>query len=312
MEGNMENYKYIYGPVPSRRLGLSLGVSPIPSRTCNYSCIYCQLGRTKNLTNHRKNFFPVDEIIAELKDYLASKPLLDIITIVGEGEPTLYSDLGQLIRKIKEITDAPVAVITNGALLSDITVQKELMSADFVLPSIDASTEKMFKKINRPHGEIDYNEVVNGLINFSKEYQGKIFIETMIIKDINDQVNQLKALKNILNKINYDRLYINTPVRPPAESSVEEPSLETLSVAVNILEGISIEQLVSTGFFSKEKDDYIAIKSIIQRHPMNQFEIKSFLEERSCESTDEILKRLSDDPEIVINNYKNYKNYRMK
>jgi wyosine [tRNA(Phe)-imidazoG37] synthetase (radical SAM superfamily) len=298
--------------VPSRRLGLSLGVSPIPSRTCNYSCIYCQLGRTKNLTNHRKNFFPVDEIIAELKDYLASKPLLDIITIVGEGEPTLYSDLGQLIRKIKEITDAPVAVITNGALLSDITVQKELMSADFVLPSIDASTEKMFKKINRPHGKIDYNEVVNGLINFSKEYQEKIFIETMIIKDINDQVNQLKALKNILNKINYDRLYINTPVRPPAESSVEEPSLETLSVAVNILEGISIEQLVSTGFFSKEKDDYIAIKSIIQRHPMNQFEIKSFLEERSCESTDEILKRLSDDPEIVINNYKNYKNYRMK
>jgi len=308
----MENYKYIYGPVPSRRLGLSLGVSPIPSRTCNYSCIYCQLGRTKNLTNDRKAFFPVDDIIAELKDYIDSKPLYDIITIVGEGEPTLYSDLGQLIKKIKEITDAPVAVITNGALLSETMVQKELMSADFVLPSVDASSEEMFKKINRPHGKIDYNAVINGLINFSKKYKGKIFIETMVIKDLNDQVDQLKALNNILKTIDYDRLYINTPVRPPAESHVEEPSLETLNVAVDILKGISIEQLISTGFFSKEKDDYRAIKSIIQRHPMNQFEIKSFLEERNCDSPEIILKKLSNDPEIEINNYKNYKNYRMK
>src|SRR6056297_792532 len=98
----MENYKYIYGPVPSRRLGLSLGVSPIPSRTCNYSCVYCQLGRTKNLTNDRKAFFPVEDIVDELKDYIDSKPSYDIITIVGEGEPTLYSDLGQLIRRIKK------------------------------------------------------------------------------------------------------------------------------------------------------------------------------------------------------------------
>lgn len=308
----MENYKYIYGPVPSRRLGLSLGVSPIPSRTCNYSCVYCQLGRTKNLTNDRKAFFPVDDIIAELKDYIDSKPPYDIITIVGEGEPTLYLDLGLLINKIKETTDTPVAVITNGALLADARVQKELMPADFVLPSIDASTEEMFKKINRPHGKIDYNAVINGLIDFSKKYKGKIFIETMVIKDYNDQVSQLHDLKNILKKIDYDRLYINTPVRPPAESHVEEPSLESLNLAVDILNGISIEQLISTGFFSKEKDDYLAIKSIIQRHPMNQFEIRSFLEERNCELTEQILAKLSNDPEIQVNNYKNYKNYRMK
>lgn len=308
----MENYKYIYGPVPSRRLGLSLGVSPIPSQTCNYSCIYCQLGRTKNLTNQRKEFFPVNDIIAELKDYIASEPVFDIITIVGEGEPTLYSDLGQLIKKIKEVTDTPVAVITNGALLSESSVQNALMFADFVLPSIDASTEKMFKKINRPHGKIDFDTVINGLINFSKKYKGKVFIETMIIKGFNDHVTQLNALKSILDRINYDRLYINTPVRPPAEGHVKEPSLETLSTAVDILEGISIEQLISTGFFSQEKDDYLAIKSIIQRHPMNQFEIKSFLEERNCDSIQIILKKLSDDPTIEINNYKNYINYRIK
>ena len=308
----MEKYKYIYGPVPSRRLGLSLGVSPIPSRTCNYSCIYCQLGRTKNLMNERKNFFPVDDIIEELKDYIASKPQYDIVSIVGEGEPTLYSDLELLINKIKEITDTPVAVITNGALLSDVNVRKELMLADFVLPSLDAASENMFKKINRPYGTIDYQAVLDGLIKFSKEYTGKLFIETMLIKDLNDQTSELHALKNTLKKIKYDRLYINAPIRPPAESQIEEPSIEALSEAVDILKGISIEQLISTGFFSNEKDDYLAIKSIIQRHPMNQFEISSFLESRSCESMEEILKKLSDDPEIHINHYKNYKNYRMK
>ncbi len=308
----MENYKYIYGPVPSRRLGLSLGVSPIPSRTCNYSCIYCQLGRTKHLTNERKNFFSVDDIIAELEDYIKSNAKYDIITIVGEGEPTLFSQLGLLISKIKSISNVPVAVITNGALLSDENVRRELLGADFVLPSIDASSVEMFKEINRPHGKIKFETVVNGLIDFSKEFEGKIFIETMLIKGVNDQVAQLKALKNILNKIDYDRLYINTTVRPPAEKQVEEPSLEALTNAVDILKGISIEQLISTGFFSKEKDDYKAIKSIIQRHPMNQFEIKSFLEERDCKSIEEVLEKLSKDPEIEINNYKTYNNYRIK
>jgi len=308
----MENYKYIYGPVPSRRLGLSLGVSPIPSRTCNYSCIYCQLGRTKHLTNERKNFFSVDDIIAELEDYIKSNAKYDIITIVGEGEPTLFSQLGLLISKIKSISNVPVAVITNGALLSDENVRRELLGTDFVLPSIDASSVEMFKEINRPHGKIKFETVVNGLIDFSKEFEGKIFIETMLIKGVNDQVAQLKALKNILNKIDYDRLYINTTVRPPAEKQVEEPSLEALTNAVDILKGISIEQLISTGFFSKEKDDYKAIKSIIQRHPMNQFEIKSFLEERDCKSIEEVLEKLSKDPEIEINNYKTYNNYRIK
>jgi wyosine [tRNA(Phe)-imidazoG37] synthetase (radical SAM superfamily) len=308
----MENYKYIYGPVPSRRLGLSLGVSPIPSRTCNYSCIYCQLGRTKHLVNERKNFFSVDDIIAELEDYTKSNAKYDIITIVGEGEPTLFSDLGLLINKIKSISDAPVAVITNGALLSEKNVRTELLEADFILPSIDASSVEMFKRINRPHGKINYESVINGLINFSKEFSGKIFIETMLIKGENDQIEQLEALKNILEKIDYDRLYINIPVRPPAENHVEEPSLDALNNGVDILNGVSIDQLISTGFFSKEKDDYTAIKSIIKRHPMNQFEIKSFLEERDCESTEKILEKLSKDPEIQINNYKKYNNYRIK
>lgn len=134
----------------------------------------------------------------------------------------------------------------------------------------------------------------------------------MIINNINGQKSQLLALKNVLSKIDYNRLYINTPVRPPAENNVKEPSVKVINNTVEILKGISIEQLITTGFFSNEKDHYIAIKTIIQRHPMNQFEIRSFLDERNCEIVEEIMERLLKDPEVQVNNYKNYKSYRIE
>ena len=139
--------KYIFGPVPSRRLGKSLGISPIPRKTCNYSCIYCQLGRTDKMTGERKEFFPLKDIINEFKEYLKESFDFDVITIVGEGEPTLYSKLGELIKEVKKITDKPVAVITNGALLSSKEVRDELMNADIVLPSIDGYNEETAKKL---------------------------------------------------------------------------------------------------------------------------------------------------------------------
>lgn len=307
----MSDFRFIYGPVPSRRLGLSLGISPIPKKTCNYSCIYCQLGNTNKLTNKREIFYPVVEIINEVKDYLKSDVTCDILTIVGEGEPTLYKDLGLLINALKELTEKPIAVITNGALLSDADVRKELMAADFVLPSIDAPNEVLFKKINRSFGKIHYDSFLNGLIQFSKEYTGKLYLETMLIKDINDDEATLLKMKKILEKIDYDRLYINAPIRPPAESDVKEPTTAALSNAVKVLGGISIEQLVSDGFYSNEKDDYSAIKSIIKRHPMNQFEIRSFLENRKCQIIEEIMVKLENDLEIEMNTYKSHKNYRI-
>ncbi|MZQ99156.1 MAG: radical SAM protein, partial [Acidaminobacter sp.] len=137
----MKTPEYVYGPVPSRRLGLSLGVSPIPKKTCNYSCVYCQLGRTDHMTNARQNFFPVEVMLDEAKAVIESGTVFDVITIVGEGEPTLYSDLDNLIRGLKQMSDKPVAVITNGALLYDEVVQEALMTADLVLPTLDASNE---------------------------------------------------------------------------------------------------------------------------------------------------------------------------
>ncbi len=308
----MEQYKYIYGPVPSRRLGISLGVSPIPEKTCNYSCLYCQLGRTNKLINTRKNFFKVNDIIDELKEYMKGNATFNIITIVGEGEPTLYLKLGELIEEIKKITDIPIAVITNGSLFSEKSVRDELMNADFVLPSLDAYNEETFKLINRPHGSLNYKSVLDGLITFSKEYKGKLYLETMILKDINDNEESILEFKKIIDLINYDRIYINVPARPPAESYIKKPSKEIIDKAITILKGISIEQLVSSGFHSEITDDYAAIKSIIKRHPMNQYEIKAFLDSRDLEKDVDIFNKLLVDEEVELIEYKNYITYRLK
>ncbi len=306
----MENMKRVYGPVPSRRMGISVGVSPIPDSCCNYSCIYCQLGRTRRLTNERKEFFSVNEIIEEFKMFLSKKPYFDVVTLVGEGEPTLYLKLGELISEIKKLTDKPVAVITNGALLSDENLRNELMNADIVLPSIDANNEIVYKKINRPHGKIKFEDMFEGLVEFSKNYKGQLWLETMIVKDINDGRESLLKFKSLLDKISYDRLYINTPVRPPAESWVEPVSEEKIREAIEILDGISISTLCSEGFYSGIEDDYEAILSIIKRHPMNQHEIMGLLNSRNCENPEELLERLNQDDNIEKIDYKGYRTYR--
>jgi len=187
----MNDFEYVYGPVPSRRLGMSLGISPIPKKTCNYSCVYCQLGRTDKLTNERKMFFKIEEIMAELEKTLTSGVEFDVVTIVGEGEPTLYLGLGELIHKTKLITKKPVAVITNGSLLYDSALQFELESADIVLPSLDAYDEASFRKVNRPHGKLHFDEVYEGLKDFSLKYSGQLWVEIMLILGLYDDNRHL-------------------------------------------------------------------------------------------------------------------------
>lgn len=308
----MDDFKYVYGPVPSRRMGLSVGISPIAKGHCNYSCIYCQLGRTRSMINKREEYFNCEDIIQEFKEYLKDDIEFDVVTIVGEGEPLLYSKLGLLIKELRQLTEKPIAVITNGALLSEASVREELKEADIVLPSLDACNEEIYKKINRPHGKINFQEVVEGLISFSKEYKGQLWIEIMIVKDINDSRECFLSLKELLNKIDYHRIYINSPVRPPAETFVEQPTKETIEEAVSILGGISIDKLVSEGFYSEIEDDYEAVLSIIKRHPMNQFEIKSFIEKRGNTEIEDFFNRLNNDANIERVNYKSYDTYRLK
>lgn len=308
----MKTPDYVYGPVPSRRLGLSLGVSPIPKKTCNYACIYCQLGRTDHMTNARQNFYPLEDILYEAKAVIEGGTEFDVITIVGEGEPTLYADLGDLIRGLKGLSEKPVAVITNGALLYDERVQEALLEADLVLPSLDAAEEGVFKRINRPHGSLKFDRVIEGLRKFSQKYKGQLWIEIMLVKGINDDEAALLGFKAMLETLRYDRLYINTVVRPPAEPEVEAVAPAVMRKAVDILGGTPIDLLESEGFHSDIEDDREAVLSIIKRHPMNQFEIEAFLERRGCGEVKDVLNALRRDPLVAIVRYKGYETFRMK
>lgn len=308
----MEEVKYVYGPVPSRRLGISLGVSPIPKKTCNQSCIYCQLGPTNRMTNTRQMFFEVEDIITEFEEIVNTGSTFDVVTIVGEGEPTLYLGLGELIDEIKKRTDKSVVVITNGALLYDLRVQSELSRAEIVLPTLDAYDEISYRRINRPHGHLRFEDVRRGLEEFSQKYKGQLWIEVMLMKDINDDDESLRKYAEMLKTVKYGKLYLNTPVRPPAEEGVKAVDHEKMNSAVGLLGGISIELLESQGFHSEITDDYAAILSIIGRHPMNQFEIGGFLKSRGCADVDKILNSLKHDDKLVVIDYKGYDTYRLK
>lgn len=307
----MREYKYIFGPVPSRRMGRSLGISPIPKKYCNYSCIYCQLGRTDHLSNNREEFFSLDDIMDEFRDYIKSDVDFDVVTIVGEGEPTLYSRLGDLIIEIQKLVQKPVAVITNGALLCRADVRSELMNADIVLPTLDAFDSERFRNINRPHKSLSFKDIYSGLVEFSNSYEGELWMEIMIMDGVNDDRQSLEKIKDLLENVKCSRIYINTPVRPPAESWVKQSSPESIKLAVKILGGISIEMLDSEGFFSEDENDYNAILGIIKRHPMNQHEITGFLTSRNCADIEGIFKRLSEDDSVQIIEYKGYKTYRL-
>ncbi|HIE57985.1 MAG TPA: radical SAM protein, partial [Anaerolineales bacterium] len=180
--------KYVFGPVPSRRLGQSLGIDPVPLKTCNWNCVYCQLGRSKPMTNERKDFFPVEEILAEVEEALAvhQPGEIDWVTFVGSGETTLNASIGALIRAVKTLTPLPVAVITNGALLYQPQVRAELVAADAVMPSFDAGNPQLYRRINRPHPDLTYERLLNGLLAFREKYEGHLWVEVMLIKDLND------------------------------------------------------------------------------------------------------------------------------
>lgn len=304
--------KYIYGPIPSRRLGKSLGISPISKKTCNLSCVYCQLGLTDKMTNDFTDEFSVEAILNELKEVLNNNSDIDIISIVGEGEPTLYMHLGDLIDGIKKLTKLPVAVITNGTRLTVEMVYKALLNADIVLPSIDAYDELSFKKINRPHKSLKYQEMIDSLVKFSHEYKGKIWLETMVVEGINDSLEAIEGFKVLLSLIKYDKYYLNSPVRPPAVKSCKPTSHALMEQMAKELGGINIDSLADPKFYSDIKDDFEAILSIIRRHPMNQFELYAFLNSRNNSDIETIIRKLKEDIRIECINYKGYDTFRFK
>lgn len=216
--------KYIYGPVHSRRLGLSLGLSLTPYKVCSFDCVYCQLGKTLELTNQRKEYIPVSEILEELQSWLLAHPQesngLNYITFSGAGEPTLNIKIGALIAEIKKKTAVAVAVITNASLLHDPQVRSAILQADLIVPSLDAVTASVFEKIDRPQKGLRIEEVINGLISLRKEFRGKIWLEVMIVRGKNDDLRHIKKLKNVIDAINPDKIQLNSPVRTTAEPDI--------------------------------------------------------------------------------------------
>ena len=212
--------QHIFGPVPSRRLGISLGVDIIPYKTCSLDCLYCECGRTTFLTSERQSFFPPQLVLDELKKVLPGIPHLDFITFSGSGEPTLNSDLGWLIAAIKKISAVPLAVLTNGTLLFREDVRHDLLEADVVLPSLDAATAGSFVRINQPCPGLDVERIIAGLEIFRGQYPGKIWLEIFIVKGVNDREEEIAALGRALRRIAPDKVQLNTLDRPPAYQGI--------------------------------------------------------------------------------------------
>lgn len=216
--------KYIYGPVNSRRLGLSLGLSLTPHKTCNLDCIYCQLGKTKEPTSLIREYVRIEDILDELKSWIQENPAeakqLRFITISGSGEPTLNIKIGELIAQIRKLANYSIAVITNATLMSSPEVRSSLLGADLIVPSLDAVSQEIFVKVNRPHKDVKIDEIINGLVALRKEFSGKIWLEVMLVKGVNDDLRQINKLKEITEKINPDKIQLNSPVRTTAEKNV--------------------------------------------------------------------------------------------
>jgi wyosine [tRNA(Phe)-imidazoG37] synthetase (radical SAM superfamily) len=208
----------VYGPVPSRRLGRSLGVDLVPFKTCTYDCLYCQLGRTTRKTVRRQRWVDPSDVVAQVRAKLESEP--DVIALAGSGEPTLHAGIGDVIAGIKRLTDVPVAIITNGSLLSHPTVRLGLAAADIVLPSLDAPDDGLFQLINRAHAALHFADVVGGLIAFRNGYRGQLWLEVMLLAGVTGMVAEVERLAEPAARIDPDRIQLNTAVRPPAESCV--------------------------------------------------------------------------------------------
>ena len=300
----------IYGPVPSRRLGFSLGIDIIPSKTCSFDCIYCQLGPTTKKTVQRKEYVTWKKIFSQIKDVLSSRQRVDYITFSGSGEPTLNTAIGKLIRKIKKITPIPVAVLTNSSLLSRESVRKALMNADLVVPSLDAAPQEVFTQINRPHPSLKAEQIIEGLKKFRQEFKGSIWLEIMLVKGINDSPSHVRKLKEVIKEINPEKVQLNTVVRPPSERFAHPLSLKELEKIRSII-GENCEIIAE---FKKKKQTPLSenlqatILSMIQRRPVTLSDISTSL----GKNKNEILKYLNSlfqEGKIKLVIHKNLKYY---
>lgn len=207
---------YIFGPVPSRRLGLSLGVDLVPHKTCTFDCLYCEVGGTTDRTITASPLAPVNDILNQLDGKLA-QCAPDVITLAGSGEPTLHSEIHHIISGIRELTDTPIVILTNGSLFWDQDVRERVLGADLIMPTLSSAVSRTFQTIHRPHGDLTLDRVVNGLKRLRSEFDGLIYLEVILLSGINDTDEEVGALKPLILEIQPEKIQLNTVVRPPAD-----------------------------------------------------------------------------------------------
>ncbi|MBU1709139.1 MAG: radical SAM protein [Proteobacteria bacterium] len=305
--------KYIFGPVNSRRLGRSLGIDLFQTKTCNFDCIYCEVGPNSLFTDKRKEYAPVKEILAEIDAILADGKKLesiDVFTLTASGEPTLHSGLEAIISYLKTNTDKPVVVITNGSLLHRKEVRDSLLLADIVIPSLDAVLPDSFRKINRPVSGTDLERIITGLEVFAKEFKGKIWLEILLVKGVNDRNEDIVALNKILQSISPDRIQLNTVARPPLEKfAVSLSNAEMIRIKDQLSGPVEIIASFNSGHENNsinvtEKD----IVDLIKRRPCTAKEISQALN-LDIKSTDNHLKLLLKKSSITKTNHNDNEYY---
>lgn len=274
------DYKYIFGPVPSRRLGLSLGIDLMPHKTCTLNCVYCECGKTTNLTMKCKEYIPIKLLREELKDFLASNPKLDFITFSGSGEPTLHIGIKEIINFLnKDYPKYKIALLTNSTLFFQPDIRKRIIGVDLIVASLDAASEKNFKKINRPHPGIALPEIIEGLISLRKEFAKQLWMEVFLVPGINDNKDELNRLKKTLSLIYPDKIQLNTLDRPGAETWIKPVSKKDLLEAASCLNEADIIQIPDSspndGVLKKDDRNYLL--SIIKRRPCTAEDISKIL-----------------------------------
>ena len=292
--------KYLFGPVFSRRLGHSLGIDLLPPKICTFNCIYCEVGPTTEATCERREYVPTGEIIAEIDQLLASgaggKPI-DVFTLTAMGEPTLHSGLGRIIAHLKEKSDKPVAVLTNGSLFFDPEVRRELQGADIVIPSLDSARQESFEQVNQPAVCINLAQLIEGLVSFGSEFQGEIWLEILLVRGVNDSRADLVALRDAVARINPARIQLNTVARPPMDHSagpVTQAKMDEARAVISEQYRGRIDILVDfqgtnmmKGGRKEELLEELAteIEAMLQRRPCTIEEIDKALDIRDLEQT---------------------------
>ena len=275
-------YKHLFGPVPSRRLGMSLGVDLVPHKICTLNCIYCECGASTNLTTERKEYVSFDEIIKELDNFFLNNENPDYITFSGAGEPTLNINIGRVIDHIRRnYPEVPIAVLTNGSLFNDTKVRQELLQANLILPSLDAATEKAFKKIDRPNKNLKIEDYIRGLVDFRKEFVGTIWLEVMILPGFNDDLENLRGLKDAISRINPEKIQLNTLDRPGVIENIRAATRLELQNIIDLWNIKNVEIIASSAkrkdnkSFRKDKEN--TVLETISRRPCTLEDLQDML-----------------------------------